>query len=86
MSVTNEQPPLTSPLNCKTYEAQYSDMIQNDYENLISRDAVVQRGAISSLVELNITFFSKIEALEIEVQYHRNSAPPSTDWQELRVK
>lgn len=45
----------------------------------MSGDAIAQRGAIRNLVELNITLFSKIEALEIESRTITQKFHPTFD-------
>lgn len=58
-----------------SYESQYAESIAIDYENLMRGDHT----AIRNLVELNLTLFSKIEALEIETRAINKQFQPTLD-------
>lgn len=62
-------------LEKETYESRYAESIAIDYENLIRGD----HSAIKNLVELNLTLFSKIEALEIESRTISKQLQPTLD-------
>lgn len=52
----------TAPKAYTKYQALYADLIFVDFENLLTGD----KASIKNLVDLNLTLFAKIEALEIE--------------------
>lgn len=65
-------PPLLKPLD---YVEQYNDMIFTDYQNFLTGD----KEALKNLVDLNITFFDKIGALEIESRSISQQLAPTLD-------